>query len=98
MLIGTILRRHYLPSRLQSINRWRRATEDSADPELIVSIGVCLVCPLSDQICILVLEIHPRFVCRVEGDPIVERAAPSEVNCEADDGHSVRRVMAQAIK
>jgi hypothetical protein len=26
------------------------ATEDSADPELIVSFGVCLVCPLRAEV------------------------------------------------
>jgi hypothetical protein len=48
------------------------ATEDSADRELIVSFGVSFVCPLSAQACILVLESHPRFVCRVQEDSIVD--------------------------
>jgi hypothetical protein len=38
MLIGTILRRHYLSPRLQIPGG--AATEDSADPELIVFFGV----------------------------------------------------------
>jgi hypothetical protein len=53
-------------------------TEDSADPELIVSFGVCLVCPLTAQLCILVLESHPHFVCRVQEDPIVEPFSQKE--------------------
>jgi hypothetical protein len=61
------------------------ATEDSADPELIVSFGVYLVCPLPAQVCFLVLDSHPHFICRVHEDPIVERASTSEVNCEPDD-------------
>jgi hypothetical protein len=53
-------------------------TEDSADPELIVSFGVCRVCPLPDQACILVLKSQPHFVCRVQEVPIVERASASQ--------------------
>jgi hypothetical protein len=52
------------------------ATDDSADPELIVSFGVCFMCPS---------PAHPHFICRVQEDLIVERAAASEVNCEPDD-------------
>jgi hypothetical protein len=32
------------------------ATEDSADPQLIVSFGVCLVCPLTTQVSIIILK------------------------------------------
>jgi hypothetical protein len=52
------------------------ATEDSADPELIVSFGVCLMCPS---------PAHPHFICRVQEDLIVEQAGASEVNCKPDD-------------
>jgi hypothetical protein len=55
------------------------ATEDSADLELIVSFGVCLICPLPAEVCILALKIYPHFVCRVQEDPIVERASASRV-------------------
>jgi hypothetical protein len=37
------------------------ATENSSDSELIVSFGVCLVCPLPAQVCIVDLEIHPHL-------------------------------------
>jgi hypothetical protein len=40
MLIGTILRRHYPRPRLQWFQLPVALTEDSADPELIVSFGV----------------------------------------------------------
>jgi hypothetical protein len=40
MLIGTILRHHYLRPRLQWYQLPVALTEDSADPELIVSFGV----------------------------------------------------------
>jgi hypothetical protein len=40
MLIGTILRRHYLPSSSAMVSiAGGASTEDSADPELIVSFG-----------------------------------------------------------
>jgi hypothetical protein len=40
MPTGTILRRHYLPSSaMVSIDRGA-ATEDSTDPELIISFGI----------------------------------------------------------
>jgi hypothetical protein len=62
------------------------ATENSSDSELIVSFGVCLVCPLPAQVCILVLESHLHYVYRVQEDPIVEGASASEVNCQPDEG------------
>jgi hypothetical protein len=40
MPIGTILRRHYLSSSAKVAIAGGAATEDSADPELIVSFGV----------------------------------------------------------
>jgi hypothetical protein len=61
------------------------ATEDSADPELILSFDVYLACPLPAQACIVVMESHPHFICRVQEDSIVERASASVVNCEPDD-------------
>jgi hypothetical protein len=73
--------RNYISSSLSSsssviVSIGGAATENSADPELIVSFGVCLVCLLPAQVSILDLEINPHFVCRVQEDPIVERASP----------------------
>jgi hypothetical protein len=56
------------------------ATEDSADPELIVSFGAWLLRPLPAQACIFLLENHPHLVYRVQKDPIAERASASEVS------------------
>ena len=39
------------------------ATEYSADPELIVSFGVCVACPIPAQVCILVLESKSSSLC-----------------------------------
>jgi hypothetical protein len=41
------------PSAMVSIDG--AATEDSTNPQLIVSFGVCVMCPLPNQVCILVL-------------------------------------------
>jgi hypothetical protein len=53
------------------------ATEYSADPELIVSFGVCVACPLPAQVCILVLESHPHSVCRLQADQSRMHSVPT---------------------